>query len=169
MNDAHRLAPWADVLYSSDQRWWEWYRGVPEFAGLKVGIQPLTPLAEWRVTVLRNTGNTGIEPHRSGLRTGRNSGAAAVNLAVHLGASRIVLLGYDMGKAPGQPTHFFGEHPGRLRAGSPYDSFVTMFGFLVEPLKKLGIEVVNCSRSTRLECFPKANLSDVLASCEVAA
>lgn len=166
VNDAYRLAPWADVLYSSDTRWWEFYRGVPEFGGLKVGIQPLNPAAAWGVMVLRNTGDTGLEMHPSGLRTGRNSGAAAVNLAVHFGVSRIVLLGYDMGPA-GKRTHFFGDHPARLQAQSPYESFVQLFRTMVGPLGQAGVQVVNCSRQTRLDCFPRAVLKDVL--CEVAA
>lgn len=111
--------------------------------------------------VLRNTGNTGIEAHPSGLRTGRNSGAAAINLAVHFGAARILLLGYDMGHRPGQVSHFFGEHPERLRGGSA-GTYVPMFTFLVEPLKALGIEILNCSRQTALECFPRVALHDAL-------
>lgn len=111
--------------------------------------------------VLRNTGNTGIETHRAGLRTGRNSGAAAVNLAVHFGVSRIVLLGYDMGHEGG-PSHFFGEHPERLRAQSPYPSFIEKFREMAAPLKAAGVEVVNCSVSSALECFRRAPLREVL-------
>src|SRR5690606_17577639 len=61
INDAHRLAPWADVLYSSDQRWWEYYQGVPEFRQAKYGIAPLSPRPEWGITVLANTGDDGID------------------------------------------------------------------------------------------------------------
>lgn len=168
VNDAHRLAPWADVLYSSDQRWWEFYRGVPEFAGLKFGIQPLAPRRAWQVTVLRNTGSEGIETQPDGLRTGKNSGAAAINLAVHLGARRIVLLGYDMGCTPGQPAHFFGAHPEQLRTNVPPTSFVPFFGAMVEPLDEIGVTVVNCSRTTALKCFPRMDVSEALA-LEVAA
>jgi len=168
VNDAHRLAPWADGLYSSDQHWWTYYKGVPEFSGRKFGIRPLDPPTEWNVMVLRNTGDTGIEAHPSGLRTGKNSGASAINLAVHLGAARIVLLGYDMGRGKGQPSHFFGDHPGRLNQGPAKETFLPMFRQMVEPLKALGVEVVNCSRSTKLDCFPTADLRAVLTA-EVAA
>jgi len=161
INDAHRLAPWADCLYSSDQRWWEAYRGVPEFQGLKVGIHPLVPGPDWKVTVLRNTGTAGLELTPTGLRTGQNSGAAAINLAVHFGARRILLLGYDMGRTNGQ-AHWFGNHPDRLRADSPFPAFIQRFRQMVDPLKQLGIEVINCSRHTALDCFPRAALRDVL-------
>jgi hypothetical protein len=162
INDAHRLAPWADVLYAADARWWRYYQGVPTFAGLKYALQ--VEAAIWPgVQVLRNTGECGLEPDPSGLRTGRNSGYQAMNLAVHLGARRMVLLGYDMGRQAGQPTHWFGEHPVLIRSASPFHTFLHHFATIVEPLQQLGIEVINCSRWSRLDVFPRRPLVDVLS------
>lgn len=163
INDSYRLAPWASVLYSSDQRWWGHYRGVPDFTGLKFGIAPLDPRQEWGITVLRNTGTRGIETDPTGLRTGRNSGFAALNLAVHLGALRILLLGYDMGYVAGTPSHWFGDHPRPLQAGPPYASFVALFRDAVAPLQQLGVTVINCSRRSALDCFPRHTLTEALA------
>lgn len=162
VNDTHRLAPWADVLYSSDQRWWNFYQGVPTFPGLKFGIRPFVAKPEWAITVLENTGDAGIETEPTGLRNGRNSGYAAINLAIHLGASRIVLLGYDMGYTRRGASHFFGDHPERLRADSPYQTFLAMFAALPPLLAQLGVEVINCSRQTALEVFPRAGLAEGL-------
>ena len=33
INDAWRVAPWADVLYGCDGRWWRKHGGVPGFGG----------------------------------------------------------------------------------------------------------------------------------------
>lgn len=162
INDAHRLAPWAEVLYSSDQRWWEHYKGVPTFSGLKFGIHPLVARDDWNVTVLGNSGDAGIEPDPTALKNGRNSGAAAINLAVHLGATRVLLLGYDLGHRDGSPSHWFGEHPPVLRSRSPYATFIEMFRLLVTPLEQLGVTVINCSRQTALECFPRQSLHEAL-------
>lgn len=162
INDTHRLAPWADVLYSSDQHWWAHYKGVPTFAGRKYGIWPLRPYREWAVEVLANTGDRGLERNPSGLRTGKNSGAAAVNLAVHLGARRIVLLGFDMGRTGGK-AHFFGEHPAKLRAATPFPFFIAAFETMVKPLQAIGVEVINASRQTALTCFPRVTLDEALA------
>ena len=164
VNDAHRAAPWADVLYSSDQNWYEFHAGVPEFPGLKFGIQPLKPPADWRVTVLRNTGDRGLETHPAGLRTGTNSGASAINLAVHLGARRILLLGYDMGFVPGTRSHYFGEHPSQLRSARVPEQYRPFFELMVAPLRELGVQVINCSRQTWLDCFPRQDLREALAS-----
>lgn len=159
INDAYRLAPWADVLYAADAKWWKWHTGVPSFTGLKYSLQPTA--AQWPgVQVLQNTGERGLEVDPRGLRTGRNSGFQAMNLAVHLGARRIVLLGYDMQRA-GRQEHWFGDHPDR--GHSPYGTFVPAFATLLEPLRALGVEVLNCSRVSALTCFLRSPLAEALA------
>jgi len=158
INDGYRMAPWADVLYACDDRWWNWHKGVPSFTGLKYAL--LKRAAVWPgVQVLNNTGSSGLEMKPKGLRTGRNSGYQAINLAVHLGAARIVLLGYDMQRTGGKE-HWFGDHPNKQT--SPLGSFRGMFDTIREPLKELGISVTNCSRETALTSFPRARLEDTL-------
>lgn len=143
---------------ASDAKWWRHHKGVPAFSGLKYSLQRG---AEPWAQVLRESGTHGVETNPSALKSGMNSGAAAINLAVHFGAARIVLLGYDMGRA-GSRTHFFGEHPNGLRADSPYGAFIECFQSMVEPLKALGVTVINCSRQTALECFPRQSLAETL-------
>lgn len=171
INDAYTLAPWADALYSTDAKWWNWHKGVPSFTGPKWSLEH----SQWNnhrakypdVQRLRNTGANCLEHDPTGLRNGRNSGFAAIGVAVHYGAGRIVLLGYDMQKRGGR-SHFFGEHP--QKQDSPYPQFRVAFQTLVKPLAKLQIDIVNCSRNSVLTCFPKADLRDVLkAPAEVAA
>jgi hypothetical protein len=162
VNDAYRLAPWADALYACDAKWWRWHDGAQAFAGEKWAMQ--RPSARWPgVKILRNTGANGLETNPTGLRTGRNSGYQAINLAVHKGARRIILLGYDMS---GGRQHFFGEHPDRT--GAPFASCLRAFATLVEPLQARGIEIVNCTRKTALVCFPLLPLEEALR-VEVAA
>lgn len=171
INDAVSLAPWAEVLYACDAAWWHFHDGVPTFRGPKFSIMNLQPRKgdpghPAGVTVLANTGEQGLERDpsglRAGLRGGSNSGYQAINLAVHLGASRIVLLGYDMQPAANGRTHFFGDHPERIRKASQYGMFRRSFEALVDPLQQLGIDVVNCSRQTALQCFPRWPLADAL-------
>jgi len=155
INDAYRLAPTADILYGCDARWWSWHKGVPSFAGPKFSIDPQARV--WPgVVVLRNTGTQGLERDPGGIRTGRNSGYQAVNLAVHLGAARIVLLGYDMSVGARGRTHWFGDHPNRIV--SPYASMLREWPTIVAPLAEAGVEVVNASRRTALTCFRRVAL-----------
>jgi len=177
IKDNIRLAPWADVLYGCDAKYWRYY-GRPEAPPHVTA----TALEHWRAvaaeihrprpkyaleggaaeyaTVLQNTGMTGLETQPTGLRTGKNSGFQCINLAVHLGAARIVLLGYDMA-AVGEHDHWFGDHPWRLRP--PYRDFLPLFDTLVAPLEALHIQVVNATRSTVLPTFPRVSLQEALA------
>lgn len=170
VNDAYTLAPWADVLYACDAKWWKWHEGVPTFAGAKWSLEH-SAWSPYRtlypdVQRLRNTGANGLEHDPTGLRNGRNSGFQAINLAVHYGVTRIVLLGYDMQPSGGK-SHFFGEHPNNQK--SPYPMFRRAMETLVKPLAKRGIDIVNCSRHSVLTCFRKADLRATLRDQAVAA
>jgi hypothetical protein len=160
INDAVRWAPWADVLYACDGKWVNQFHGMPKFAGLKYSLT--VNLKHWPTwTRLRNDGALGLCLEPSGLRTGHNSGYQAINLAVHLGARRILLLGYDMMRHSGK-SHFFGEHPPGWTP-SPYPQFLRAFASLPQPLAQLGgVQVINCSRVTALKVFPQQSLEDAL-------
>ncbi len=168
INDAYRLAPWADVLYFCDDKWWRWHhRKIGDWKGLIVRLQGGEhDFGDARIKVLRNLDEKrGLSERRDGLHTGQNSGYQAINLAVHLGARRIVLLGYDM-QAPlvgGLPkTHWFGDHPGGT-SPDVYAQMLPHFESLVEPLAARGIEIINATPSSRLHCFPTKTLATVLA------
>ncbi len=157
IKDAIRLAPDADALYACDGHWWKHYGPTLKYDGPKYSLDQIA--APW-ATVLKNTGEMGLEREPTGLKTGRGSGYQAINLAVHLGATRIVLLGYDM-QATKDRDHFHGAHP--WKAIPPYATFLPMFRFLVKPLEALGITVVNASRVSALNDFPKMRLEQALA------
>jgi len=78
---------------------------------------------------------------------------------VHLGAKRIVLLGYDMQRSQGR-SHFFDHSPARW--SSNYAEFRSQFETLVDPLFRIGVSVVNCSRETALTAFPRQALREAL-------
>jgi hypothetical protein len=88
-----------------------------------------------------------------------NSGAQAMNLALHWGARRFVLVGYDMGPR-GKRSHFFGDHPKGLRNESPWSQFVRNFGTIASDCKRLGLDVINTSPISHLRCFPVASLKE---------
>lgn len=163
VSNAWELAPWADVLYSCDPRWWKWAKGAPKFSGMKLSLDPDRHRDTWPgVQMLKSTGGEGLELAPTGLRTGHNSGYQAINLAVHFGAKRIVLLGYDM-----RGDHFFGPHPDGSKPN--FHLCLSAFPTLVQPLKAAGVEIYNCTPSTAINAFPRATLAHVLpAALEVA-
>lgn len=158
INNAYQLAPWADVLYACDARFWTWHRGVKSFKGLKFSLQKAA--AVWSaVGVLKRTGDYGLERKPHGLRTGRNSGYQAINVALHLGATRVLLLGYDM-QLTGGRCHWHPPHPNNQPP--PVQSFRGAFRMLAPQLAGYGLTVINCSRETALTCFPCQPLEQAL-------
>lgn len=87
-----------------------------------------------------------------GISGGGNSGFQAVNLAYILGAKTILLLGFDM-----FGDHYFGKHPSVLDVASPFKKFIESFETITKD-----IEIINCSRMTNLNCFPKKRIENVL-------
>lgn len=103
----------------------------------------------------------GLSANQHSIHTNLNSGAQAIALAVLFGVSRIVLLGYDMGRINNQ-THWHGDHPRPLGNGNRYAAWIRAIGTMAAPLRAAGIEVVNCSRHTALKCFERKPLEAVL-------
>lgn len=169
INDAYTCAPWADVLYAADRKWWEWHHGAKTFVGLKYAIEPMPATRYPDVQVLKNTGPLGLDADPTGLRTGRNSGYQSVNLAVHLGAARILLLGFDMSPASDGSAHWHPPHPDQTPSPYEYPQWLAAWPSMVAPLAALGVTVINCSRQTALTTFPCVPLADELARLEQAA
>lgn len=94
------------------------------------------------------------------LCTGGNSGYQAVNLAFLLGADPIYLLGYDMKIGPNGQKHWHPDHAGRNPGEVQLNTWAENFETMLPDLD--GVSVVNCSRETAIECFPRARIEDVL-------
>lgn len=145
-----------DVLYSSDVGWW---RTHADLAGLAPSYTIREgPLPPANVVELDRTGQTGLELEPTGLKTGGHSGYAAVNLAVHLGARKILLLGYDMQPGPSGQHHFLGgdhadgRHP-------RYAHWLRHYEVLRACLTAVGIGIANCSRETAITGIPRMPLA----------
>jgi len=169
VNDSWRLAPHADHLYACDARWWQTHgeQVVREFRGKRWTHQNLDcadkeqtdAAAKFGIELVVGKAGNGLgDPV---MHFGDNSGYQAINLAYLWGANRIILLGYDMQRTGGK-SHFFGDHPPGLNVGSDYSDWCRKFDKLADDLKAKGVEVINCSRDTALQCFPRMPLADVL-------
>ena len=177
INSSYLLAPWADLLYFCDDRWYTQCghkdrKEFKEFNGIKVTLRNLSMPED--IMKLDHRGGTGLCLESDGLMTGSNSGYQCMGLAFHLGANRQLLLGYDMKIVNGK-SHWHGGHKKDIEhsSGNRPDHVVLAYKTLeftmlpkfltiVEPLEKAGIEVINCTPDSALECFPKASLFDIL-------
>ena len=95
---------------------------------------------------------------------GGNGGFQALNLVAQFGARRIILLGYDYNAD--KRIHHHGPHPAGLRNPDAklFSEWLPHLVAAAPVLAARGIEVVNCSPTSSLTAFPKADLSDIVAA-----
>ena len=153
----------ADVCYWTDGRFYTWFKNeVDNYTGLKYALKPGSQYTK-DIQVLRKGKAYGLEKDPSTLAHGFNSGYAAINLAYHLGAKRIILLGYDMGN-DGSLGHFHDGYPTRAVGDKIYkDKFMPSFKQLSVDMKKENVMVLNASPYSKLNVFPKITLEQALS------
>lgn len=160
VNNTIQRAPWADVAYFGD------YMAIKHYLPK---LRPLT-LAEWvtvdraaaerwKLTHLKHATPNGISLERVHLNG--NSGAQAINVAAAFGAQRIVLLGFDMREVGGR-AHWFGQHPGNLVRVQLFPEWLHKFEAIERDARRLGINIVNATPESALQCFPKVDLVEAL-------
>lgn len=99
------------------------------------------------------------------IHQGGNSGYQAIGLAHQFGASRVLLLGYDMQRTGGK-SHWHGDHPkplGNLGKLLP-NKWVQQMDRLAQDAASRGLDIINCSRETALACFPRRDLQECLSA-----
>lgn len=167
VNDGWRIAPHAGALYACDPEWIAHHSdALQDFKGQRF---TQSAIAAKRYPGWRRV----IGYHRPGLcltpwevHFNFNSGAQAVNLAYHMGARFLILVGFDMGKVAGAE-HFFGDHPKPLRNDSPYGDFRKAFGALAADLDREGVRVVNTSPTRALKVFRWMDLGEALGAASL--
>lgn len=154
INNTFMLAPWADMLYAADAAWWVAHPAAAAFQGLRVTVQDVRGALK-----LRCSGPAGFDPHPGAVRSGGHSGHQAVHIAMHAGARRILLCGFDM-----RGTHWHGPHEEPLRntVGGTYGRWIEQFAELGNSAISLGIEIINCTPGSALTCFPAMGLGEAL-------
>lgn len=139
---AWELAPAARFIASADAAWW---RSYPEAAAVPVprfcmgtpprGVEQVRmPEIGWSVV---------------------NSGVLALECARRAGATRILLLGFDM-----RGSHFFGSYTNGLSNTTEAKRRVHLAQYARWARLHKAIEVINCTPGSALHCFPKARLED---------
>ena len=150
-------------MYACDKHWWDYHydKVLKQFKG-----ELWTQHKAWgdaylpKINVVESSDKPGLSTQDGIIHQGKNSGYQAINLAYMFGADRIILLGYDM---TGNGSHWFGKHEGPgLSQSTNYESLISEFNTIDPP--KYGIEIINCTRMTALNCFPKMSLESALSS-----
>lgn len=109
------------------------------------------------LSVVYGDNKEGLSETPDWITYGGNSGHQAVHLAYNWGAEVIILLGYDYGGEG----HWFGKHPQPLDGGTAFAGWIKHMGHLARALEAKGVQVINCSRETALQCFPRMNIDEI--------
>lgn len=147
-------APRADLLYACDDDWWFHHRGVPRFEGTEKWTQSAMAALQFGLRFVPSVDAPGISLDPSRIHQGGNSGFQALNLAVLLGARRVVLYGFDMRRVDGQ-LHWFGEHPPNVRRDMDFARCIRAFEVAAPQIKAAGVYVLNATPGSALRCFDR--------------
>lgn len=172
VNRAYKDAPWADVLFFWDCDFWTtWLSSIRQFAGLKVTACERHRDSDELHVLERVLSVEGIGTDPAKLHQNRSSGACAIELARHLGAKRIVLVGFDMRKVGGRDNyHSDYPKPDRYpKRPDKYAWFLGAFPAIARDLEAQGIECVNATPGSALTLFPFTTIDDELARSPVEA
>jgi len=102
---------------------------------------------------------------KDGLSWNKSSGATAVNLAYHLGAKKVVLLGFDMKAGPNGERNY---HPNLKNPDSPSKGLLHLHTSGFQEMQdaivsqKLDFKVVNANPHSTLTMFPKVSFKETL-------
>lgn len=141
------LAPWADVLYFSDKQWLDWNeRDLPKYKGPL--ILSRSPVDNPRVRLIGRTTRQALS-RSPDILAGFCGGANAINLAYLLGASPIILFGFDM-----RPGNWHRKHRKPPRANCHSLEFIPALNRMAPELEKAGVSVINATPGSALTCFP---------------
>lgn len=158
--------PAADVLFFGDARWWGWNADKVKavFSG---HIFTPSNVNDPRVhnLVKRSPPPSFVVTERGEVAMQRTSLTGAMNLAVHFGCSRLVLLGADQQAAPDGRTHHHEDHPIATVEGC-WDRQLVELKNAADTLKDLGVEVINTSPRSRINWWPQRSIDEVLNGLE---
>ena len=169
VNIAFMIGSWVDMVFFGDISFFRnQERRLAAFPGLKVSCNPGTERFPWVKTLGRDGQNsTGISGKPDKVSWNGNSGAAAVSVAVHAGAKRVILLGFDMSLNEQGQQHWHDVYGRRFRPKNkplrlPFSAHLRGFNKMEMDAKRLGVEIINANPGSAIPNFRKVNVRDIL-------
>jgi len=164
VNQSFRFGNWVDCLFFGDHGFWEKNKeDILNFNGIKTTSVEIPNIFRRRVKVIPRYPNkkVGISPSPNAIVWNRNSGAAAISLAVHFGVKQIILLGFDMNLDAGHQ-HWHGLYGKNKNPIGTFKMHLRAFPAIAEDAKKFGVEILNASPMSRIGDFRKGTLKEFL-------
>lgn len=172
VNVAYMLGEWVDMVFFGDSGFFLTHlQRLAQFPGLKVSCHPAVARYPWvKYTPRDNKHPRGISGNTQMVSWNGNSGAAAISIAVHAGAKRVILLGFDMKLSDGNRQHWhnvYGRAPVNVRDQRkmrklPFDRHLRGFDQIARDAKHMGVEIVNACPDSAIREFPRCNAAELL-------
>jgi len=172
INMAYLIGDWIDIVFFGDGGFFLKNKpNLAQFPGLKVTCHSGGAKEKW----VKFLGRDGKKPR--GISTGANlvswngnSGGAAISVAAHSGAKRIILVGFDMNLNSENKQHWHNNYgrgiinvsDQRKLRKLPFDRHLRGFPIIAEDAKRMGIEIFNASPNSMITCFPKCTVKELL-------
>jgi hypothetical protein len=174
VNEAHKLGPWVDVLFFGDDNYYTTRKKeILEFNGLRITC--MNKQVNYKVKNLKrhsfvkkddpligisdDPGKVAWNIHKG------NSGTAAINLAVHLGAKEIYLIGFDMKLDENKHQHWHNSyHTNTTTVGGTFKRHLSNFPQIAEDLKRLGIKCINLNPNSAITEFEKMTVQELISN-----
>jgi hypothetical protein len=167
INSSYQAFPAAQFLIFADMRWWiEHMRALKDFRGQIVSLSAAASgLPQLRMMQRQNMPGLATDPGQLMVKNTTLTGA--INLAVHLGVNKIVLLGIDQKNGADGKTHHHAPHKWKQMANC-YQRQQTDLPKIAQDLRARNIECVNASPGSALTLWPLVDLNDHVAatSCD---
>ena len=185
MNNSYQLVPETDVHISCNEDWWKYYwkrdsilRDMP--ADKYTWFKYLAD--KYQIKYIKAIEKAGLSTDPKIIHINNGSGPMAINLVMHYGIKKLLLIGHDMKFAPdyngrtkkvgSKPRHYFGEYPSTLKhwpsvkigLSKPgvIDGLIEVYNKMPDDLKKCGMQVINCTPDSMLPTFPMSTLENEL-------
>ncbi len=164
INTSYQAFPEAQFLIFSDMRWWCEHLRLKALQDFKGKIVATSNSASGpQLLKMKRKGSPGLSTERDMVMVRNTTLTGAINLAVHFGVAKIVLLGIDQKHRADGRTHHHVSHKwnpvpncwARQQMDMPK---------IAEDLKALNIPCVNASPGSALALWPIVNLEDHVAA-----
>jgi len=185
INNVYQRVPWTDIHLSCDGPWWHWYyprsKELRELSCPKYTWYPKLA-KQFNINYIGGVEKHGLSTDPSIIHINHGSGPMCINLALHYGVKRVLLIGHDMKFAPdyngqqqqagSEPRHYFQEYPKPLQhwpsvkvgLSKPgvLDGLIEAYDKMVPQLEALDMEVINCTPGSALTSFHMSTLEEEL-------
>lgn len=173
-NNVWEITPDLAVLYASNEGWWAqyWCNRLKDYPAQK-WTTSREAARKFQINWIAERDAYGLSNNPARVHHGHGSGYTMLNLAYLMGASRVVLLGYDLKYASdyrgeeknigSSPRHYFGEYPSALLHWPKVSVTAGVHTGLLKYYERVAeqgsIEIVNCTPNSALTCFPMKDIN----------